>query len=88
MAPDEGYAEAQGLIKKKFGDEFRIESAYESKALNLPPVKSENGLTLSRFSIYLASCKNAMKGSHYLSKFDQPDNVQELIFKLPYSMRE
>ena len=88
LAPDEGYAEARRLIEKKFGDEFRIASAYESKALNWPPVKSEDGSALSRFSVYLASCKNAMKGSQYSSKFDQPDNIQKLIFKLPYSMRE
>ena len=88
LAPDEGYAEARGLIEKKFGDEFRIASAYESKALNWPPVKSEDGPALSRFSVYLASCKNAMKGSQYSSKFDQPDNIQKLILKLPYSMRE
>ena len=88
LAPDEGYAEARRLIEKKFGDEFRIASAYESKALNWPPVKSEDGSALSRFSVYLASCKNAMKGSQYSSKFDQPDNIQQLILKLPYSMRE
>jgi len=88
LAPDEGYAEARRLIEKKFGHEFRIASAYESKALNWPPVKSEDGSALSRFSVYLASCKNAMKGSQYSSKFDQPDNIQKLILKLPYSMRE
>ena len=88
LAPDEGYAEARRLIEKKFGDDFRIASAYESKALNWPPVKSEDGSALSRFSVYLASCKNAMKGSQYSSKFDQPDNIQKLIYKLPYNMRE
>ena len=29
-----------------------------------------------------------MEGSQYSSKFDQPDNIQKLIFKLPYNMRE
>ena len=88
LAPDEDYAEAQRLIEKKFGDEFRIAFAYESKALNWPPVKSEDGSALSRFSVYLASCKNAMMGSQYSSKFDQPDNIQQLILKLLYSTRE
>ena len=88
LATDEGYAEARRLIEKKFGDEFRIASAYESKALNWPPVKSEDGSALSSFSVYLASCKNAMKGSQYSSNFDQPDNIQKLILNLPYNMRE
>ena len=63
-------------------------SAYESKALYWPPFKSEDGSALSRFSVYLASCKNTMKGSQYSSKFDQPDNMRKLIFKLPHNMRE
>ena len=29
-----------------------------------------------------------MKGSQYLSKFDQPDNIQKLIYRLPHNMRE
>ena len=88
LPPDEGYREACRLMKKKFGDEFRIASAYESKALNWPPIKPEDGTALSRFSIYLASCRNAMKGSQYSSKFDQPDKIQRLVLKLPYNMRE
>ena len=83
-----GYCEACWLVKKKFGDEFRNFSAYESKALNWPPIKPEDGTALSRFSIYLASCRNAMKGSQYSSKFDQPDKIQRLLLKLPYNMRE
>ena len=39
-------------------------------------------------SVFLASGKNTMEGSQYSSKFDQPDNIQKLIFKLPYNMRE
>ena len=88
LPPDEGYYGACKLMKKKFGDEFRISSAYESKALNWPPIKPEDGTALSRFSIYLASCRNVMKGSQYSSKFDQPDKIQRLVLKLPYNMRE
>ena len=71
-------------MKKKFGDEFRIASAYEFKALNWPPIKPEDGTALNRFSIYLASCRNVMKGSQYSSKFDQPEKIQRLVLKLPY----
>ncbi|XP_068734645.1 uncharacterized protein [Montipora capricornis] len=34
------------------------------------------------------SCKNAPAGSQYASKFDQPGNIQKLIFKLPFNTRE
>ncbi|KAK2561883.1 hypothetical protein P5673_015280 [Acropora cervicornis] len=57
LAPDEGYPEARRLIEKKFGDNFRIAFAYESKALNWPPVKSEDGSALSRFLVTLPVVK-------------------------------
>ena len=88
LPPDEGYEEARRLLKRKFGDEYRIASAYESKALGWPPIKPEDGPALSKFAIFLSSCRNALASSRYASKFDQPGNIQKLIFKLPFSMRE
>ena len=76
LPPDEGYDEARRLLKKKFGDEFRIASSYETKALDWPNIKPEDGAALNRFSIFLASCKNALASSQYISKFDHPGNIQ------------
>ena len=88
LPPEEGYVEARRLLLRKFGDEYRIPSAYESKALAWPQVKPEDGSALSIFAIFLSSCKNALSSSLYASKFDQPGNLQKLVFKLPFSMRE
>ena len=33
LPPDVGYEEARKLLKKRFGDEYRVASAYETKAL-------------------------------------------------------
>ncbi|XP_074639484.1 uncharacterized protein LOC141897759 [Acropora palmata] len=88
LPPDVGYEEARKLLKKKFGDEYRVASAYESKALAWPPIKAEDCAALNKFAIFLSSCKNALAGSQYASKFDQPGNIQKLIFKLPFNMRE
>ena len=88
LPPDEGYDEARRLLKKKFGDEYRIASAYETKALDWSNIKPEDGTALNRISIFLASCKNALSSSQYISKFHQPGNIQKLVFKLPYNLRE
>ena len=85
---DEGYYQARWLQKKKFGDEYRVASAYETKALDWPNIKPEDGAALNRFSIFLASCRNALASSRYISNFDQAGNIQKLVFKLPYSLRE
>ena len=60
----------------------------QTRIMEMLAINQNKGKLLSRFSVYLASCKNAMKGSQYSSKFDQPDNIQKLIYKLPYNMRE
>lgn len=88
LPPDKGYQEARRLMKKKFGDDYRIVTAYESKALNWPEVKAEDSTSLNRFSIFLMRCKNAMEGSKYLTKLEQPDTIQKLVMKLPFNLRK
>ena len=48
LPPDRGYPEAKHLMKKKFGNDFRVVAAYESKALNWPEVKAEDAVGLNR----------------------------------------
>ena len=42
LPPDRGYQGVRRLVKRKFGDDYRIVTAYESKPLNWPEVKAEN----------------------------------------------
>ena len=46
LPPDAGYDEARRLMKKKFGDDFRVVATYESKALSWPEVRAEDGAGL------------------------------------------
>ena len=87
LPPDKGYQEARRLLKSKFGDNYRVLTAHESKALNWAEVKPEDSTSLNRFSIFLMRCKNAMESGKYLSKFEQPDTIQRLIMKLPFNLR-
>ena len=87
LAPEKGYKEARRLMKKKFGDDYCITAAYEYKALNWPEVKTKHSVALNRFSIFLMRCKNTMEGSKYLSKLAQPETIQKLVLKLPFSLR-
>ena len=60
----------------------------ETKALDWPNIRGENGAALERFSIFLESCTGAVSGSQYSLRFDQPGNIQKLVLKLPYNLRE
>ena len=85
---DEGYQEARRLLKKKYGDEYRIVCAYESKALAWPSIKPEDGQALNKFSIFLSSCQNALATSQFAFQFHQPGSIQKLVLKLPFYTRE
>ena len=88
LPPERGYQEARRLMKKKFGDDYRIVTAYETKALSWPEVRAEDSASLDRFSIFLMRCKNAMECSKYLTKLEQPDTIQKLVMKLPFNLRK
>jgi len=75
-------------MMKKFGNSHRIVASYEKRALNWPEVKAEDSAALNKFSIFLMRCKNAMEGSEYLTKLEQPDTIKKLIMKLPFSLRK
>ena len=38
-------------MKKKFGDDYHVVTAYETKALNWPRVRAEDSISLDWFSI-------------------------------------
>ena len=76
LPQDECYNEACMLPRKKFGNEYRMTFAYETKTLDWPNVRGEDGAVLERFSIFLESCKGAASGSRYRLRFDQLGNTQ------------
>ena len=68
MKPEEGYQEATTLLKKQYGQSYRIATAYVNKLTKGPPIKAEDSSALWRFSIMLTACKNTLQEIGYLSK--------------------
>ena len=50
MSPDEGYQEARRLMKEKYGQNYKIAAAYVDRLTNGPPIRSEDGNALQKFS--------------------------------------
>ena len=82
-----GYREARRLLEKTFGNPYKIASAYTEKLSNWPDLKSEDNKALHKFAIFLVCCKNLMKGNGHLNKFDSVNFMQQVVLKLPFSMR-
>lgn len=87
MDSDEGYAEARRLLKKEYGDPYKISMAYLHKILNWSPIKSDEGKALKSFSLFLVKCRTAMKSISHLCVLDHAPNMQAVVSKLPFHLQ-
>ena len=88
MSLEEGYPTAKKLLKQRYGQDYRIATAYLARVTKVPPIKSEDGDALQRFSVLLTSCKNTLKELGYLNRLESPECLQNVISRLPYSLRQ
>lgn len=61
MKANEGYQEARRLLKERFGQDYKIASAYVNRITEGPPLKAERADELLKLSVLITSCKNALK---------------------------
>ncbi len=87
MREEEGYREARRLLLERYGQAYKIASAFVERISNGPPIKAEDGLGLQRFSILLTSCSNTLKDIGYLSKLENPNGMRKIIDRLPFSLK-
>ncbi|XP_046847963.1 uncharacterized protein LOC124441528 [Xenia sp. Carnegie-2017] len=88
MVHDEGYLVARKLFKENYGQNYRIATAYLQRIMEGPLIRAKDGEALRRFSVLLISCKNTLKEIGYLNKLDNLGSLQNIIRKLPYSIRQ
>ena len=51
MEPERGYEHAKKLLKKKYGNKYKIGMAYIEKAMSWPPIKSEDSSAPESFCL-------------------------------------
>lgn len=81
-----GYTKAKSLLQEHFGDPFKVASAYMDKVLLWPMIKAEDIKALRAYSVLLQECCNSMGVA--LSDLNVPTNMQIIVKKLPYKLRE
>ncbi len=55
MDSDKGYLEARKLLAKRYGQPYKIASAYVDRVTNDPVIKAEDGTALQSFSVLITS---------------------------------
>lgn len=83
-----GYPEAKALLVEKYGDPYKISNAYIKKTADWPTIASGDNAALDQLSIFLCSCVSAMESMKYLSILDHPQNLQNLVKKLPVYLQD
>ena len=76
-----GYEAARDLLKKEYGDPYKVSTAYVSKLLAWPAVKSDE--SLKHFSLFLTKCSYAMKNLSHMEVLHHTPNMQGIVQKLP-----
>jgi hypothetical protein len=84
MDPERGYLEARKLLKKRFGQNYRIATDYVDKLTKGPVIKREDNAAIQRLSVQLTSCMNTLTEIGYMSKIENPVCLKLIIARLPY----
>ena len=88
MDPERGYLEARKLLKKRFGQNYRIATDYVDKLTKGPVIKREDNAAIQRLSVQLTSCMNTLTEIGYMSKIENPECLKLIIARLPYDTRK
>lgn len=86
MDPVEGYSEAKWLLKREYGNTFRITSAYRNQLDEWPSMKEDPG-KMKQFAALLQKCKTALFDLGSQGTLGDPDSLVRLMNKLPPSCR-
>ena len=84
---NKGYDEARKLLAERYGQSYKIATAYVDRVINGQPIRAEDGPALQRFSILLTSCSNTLKEIGYLNRLENPDSLRKIVDRLPYQLR-
>lgn len=88
MSPERGYKEARRLLKKHFGNDILIASAYQQKALHWAPIRSEDGKALHDYALFLRECYNTIEDIEILEDMNNPSHLRAVVSKLPFKLKE
>ena len=87
MQDHRGYEEARKLLAERYGQSYKIATAYVDRVINGQPIRTEDGPALQKFSILLTSCRNTLKEIGYLNRLENPEGLRKIVDRLPYSLR-
>ncbi|XP_071963842.1 uncharacterized protein [Antedon mediterranea] len=83
----DGFKEAMRLLEKRYGKPYIIATAYITRLVSGPIIRSDDGEGLQKLAINLTSCVNTLKELGCLAKLESLDNLKKLIDRLQHRLR-
>jgi predicted Zn-dependent protease len=80
---ESSYLEPRALLRKHFGDSFKIANAYVTKLSSWTPIKPNEGEKFQEFAIVLEQARTAMTGMDYIGDSNTAHFTRQLWEKLP-----
>ena len=84
----EGYERAKDLLKRQYGDQYRILSQYRKELKQWPKIRSHDAKGFRRFYSFLMKYKATMLSLKSPSIADSPELLQKLQLVLPPFLQE
>ena len=75
MDPLLGYQTAKALLEDRFGNPFKVATAYFNEVTNGPPVRPHDSKALLAFADKLRDCTNGLESIGYLEEINSADNL-------------
>ena len=85
LPPSVGYQTARGLLKRRYGDTYKIVAAYRKEIKNWPSVKPGDTTAYRKFHNFLIKCQS-VSSSLTWNVLENPDTICTLLSKLPIYM--
>ena len=88
MRMEQPFIKAKELLKKKFGDGYKVAQAFVNKAVSWPDVKANDASELNKLSFFLMECNNVLGELNYTYELNHTANIKAIVKKLPYRLRD
>ena len=79
----DGYQEAMSMLKKEYGDPYKVATEYVNKVLQWKTISKDDSRGLKDLSLFLSECNVAMKTFSYMDVLNHIPNMQAIVSKLP-----
>ena len=87
MDPLLGYQTAKALLEDRFGNPFKVATAYLNEVTNGPPVRPHDSKALLAFADKLRDCTNGLESIGYLEEINSADNLRRIVNRLPFHLK-